>query len=299
MDGNVWRACDRTPRPPPTVTPMELSGTTAIVTGGASGIGAALATSLHRRGAAHVVVADLDLDGAADVADAVGGTAAALDVRDEQAVVDLVERTTRDHGPIGLFASNAGYVTVGGLEDNNDRIQHMWEVHVLAHIYAARAVIPSMAAAGGGHVLITASAAGLLSQIGSMAYTLTKHAAVALGEWLAISHHHQGIGVSILCPQAVRTDLLDNSPDRLADGATDPWASGPASGDGVLEPERVAELACEAVEAGRFLVLPHPEVATYVERKAGDIERWLDGMRRLQRALAGDGPLPGDALLDD
>jgi NAD(P)-dependent dehydrogenase (short-subunit alcohol dehydrogenase family) len=278
---------------------MELAGITAIVTGGASGIGAALATSLRRRGAGHVVVADLDAGGAAEVARAVEGTAVSLDVRDEEAIVDLVARTTRDHGPVGVFASNAGYVTLGGLEDDNARIQHMWEVHVMAHIYAARAVIPSMAASGSGHLLITASAAGLLSQIGSMAYTITKHAAVALGEWLAISHHHQGIGVSVLCPQAVRTDLLDNSPDELAGDGRDPWETGPASGDGVLEPGGVAELACDAIEADRFLVLPHSEVATYVQRKAGDVERWLAGMRRLQRALAGDGPLPGDALLGD
>ncbi len=270
-----------------------------IITGGGAGIGAALARELRRRNAGHIVVADLDGDRATEVAGAIGGGSAALDVGDEAALVELVERTTRDHGPIGLFVSNAGYVTLGGLEDDNARIERMWEVHVMAHIYAARAVVPSMVAAGGGHLLNTASAAGLLSQIGSMAYTITKHAAVALSEWLAITHHHQGIGVSVLCPQAVRTDLLSNSPDHLSGPGEDPWEGGTASGDGVLDPEHVAAVACDAVEEGRFLVLPHPEVATYMTRKAVDIERWLDGMRRLQRSLAGDGPLPGDRLIGD
>ena len=245
------------------------------------------------------MVADLDGDRAEEVAESVDGDAAVLDVSDEAAVADLVERTTVAHGPIGLFVSNAGFVTVGGLEDDNARIQRMWEVHVMAHIYAARAVIPSMAAAGEGHLLNTASAAGLLSQIGSMAYTITKHAAVALSEWLAITHHHQGIGVSVLCPQAVRTGLLDNSPDDLSGPGADPWEGGAASGDGVLDADHVAAVACDAVEEGRFLVLPHPEVATYVTRKSGDPERWLEGMRRLQTALAAGGPLPGDRLLGD
>ena len=276
---------------------MEIAGRNVIVTGGAAGIGAALARELRRRGAAHIVVADLDGSGAAEVAEAIGGSPAVLDVSDEAAIVDLVERTTRDHGPIGLFVSNAGFVTAGGLEDDNARIQRMWDVHVMAHVYAARAVVPSMAAAGGGHLLNTASAAGLLTQIGSMAYTITKHAAVALSEWLAITHHHQGIGVSVLCPQAVRTDLLSNSPDDLSGPGDDPWAGGAASGDGVLEADQVAEVACDAVETGRFLVLPHSEVATYLARKTDDIERWLDGMRRLQRALAGDGALPGDRIV--
>lgn len=270
-----------------------------IVTGGAAGIGAALARELRYRGAGHIVVADLDGAGAAEVAAAIGGTPAVLDVSDEAAIVELVERTTSTHGPIGLFVSNAGYVTIGGLEDDNARIQRMWEVHVMAHIYAARAVVPAMAAAGEGHLLNTASAAGLLSQIGSMAYTVTKHAAVALAEWLSIAHHHQGIGVSVLCPQAVRTDLLSNSPDELSGSGEDPWEGGAASGDGVMDADRVAAAACDAVEEGKFLVLPHPEVATYLARKTGDIDRWLDGMRRLQRALAGDGSLPGDLVLGD
>lgn len=276
---------------------MEIANQIAVVTGAGSGIGAALARAFDEREARHVVVADLDLDRAASVAESVGGSAVRLDVRDEEAIVELVADTQRHHGPIGIFASNAGFVTAGGLEDTNERIQDMWEVHVMSHIYAARAVVPSMAAHGGGYLLNTASAAGLLTQIGSLAYSITKHAAVALAEWLAITHRHQGIGVSVLCPQAVRTDILVNSPDDLAGDADDPWEGGVASGDGVLDPDVVAAACCEAIEHERFHVLPHEEVARYVAGKGADIERWLDGMMRLQDAIAQGGPLPGDAVL--
>ncbi len=274
---------------------MDLAGRVAIVTGGGSGIGESLAHALAAAGTAHVVIADIDGGAAAQVAAAVDGTAAEIDVRNEEAVIGLVAATEELHGPIGLFASNAGYVTVGGLEESNDRIQAMWEVHVMAHIYAARAVLPQMIANGSGYLLNTASAAGLLSQIGSMTYSVTKHAAVALAEWLAITHHHQGIGVSVLCPQAVRTNILANSPDAALAEA-DGFAGGVAARDGIVEPDEAARLCVEAIREERFWVLPHPEVADYVVRKAGDIDRWLSGMRRFQSALYPDGPLPGDAI---
>jgi short-subunit dehydrogenase len=199
--------------------------------------------------------------------------------------------------------SNAGFVTAAGVEDSNQAIQNMWEVHCMAHIYAARAVLPSMIANGGGYLLNTASAAGLLTQIGSMAYSVTKAAAVSLAEWLSISHYHQGIRVSVLCPQAVATNIVRNSPQRemaeaarAADDAAGSFEGGVASGDGVLDPNDVATLCLEAMRDERFLVLPHPEVATYVERKATDRDRWLAGMRRFQSALHPDGILPGDAI---
>jgi short-subunit dehydrogenase len=182
----------------------------------------------------------------------------------------------------------------------------MWDVHCMAHIYAARAVIPSMAANGGGYLLNTASAAGLLTQIGSLAYSVTKAAAVSIAEWISISHHHQGIRVSVLCPQAVATNIVRNSPQRsMADAAADTTADGDvgsleggvASRDGVLDPADVAQMCLDAIRDERFLILPHPEVATYVERKATDRDRWLAGMRRFQSALHPDGRLPGDALL--
>ncbi len=273
---------------------MELDNKVVVVTGAGSGIGEAIARAAHAAGARHVVVADLDGPEADRVASEIGGTAVAIDVRDEDAIRRLVEVTEDAHGPIGLFVSNAGYVTSAGLEDPNESIQRMWEVHCMSHIYAARAVLPSMIAQGEGYLLNTASAAGLLSQIGSMSYSITKAAAISLGEWLSISHHHQGIRVSVLCPQAVRTNIIKNSPDNV-DGA-DGFEGGVASGDGVVEAGDVAELCLDAIRNERFLVLPHPEVATYVERKAVDRDRWLAGMRRFQSALYPEGPLPGDAI---
>lgn len=277
---------------------MDMKDRVAIITGAGSGIGEALAHAVADAGAAHVMVADLDGDNAARVAADIGGTPAAIDVADEAAIVALVDATESAHGPIGLFASNAGFVTTGGLEDTNERIQHMWNVHVMAHVYAARAVVPQMIANEGGYLLNTASAAGLLTQIGSMAYSVTKGAAVSLAEYLAVTHHHQGIRVSVLCPQAVRTNIVANSPDDMvaADDADDSLDGGVAGGDGVLEPAETAQACIEAMAEERFWVLPHPEVAEYALRKATDVDRWLNGMRRYQGALHPDDPLPGDAM---
>ncbi len=270
---------------------MELRDKTVIVTGGASGIGKALAERFHTEGARHVVVADRDAEGAEAVAAAVGGSAAAIDVTDEAAIRDLVERTESEHGPIDLFVSNAGYVTVGGLEVPNAEITNMFDVHVMAHVYAARAVVPSMMARGEGYLLNTASAAGLLSQIGSLAYSVTKHAAVALAEWLAISYGDRGIRVSVLCPQAVESNIIANSPSRrTGDGF------GVAGVDGVLKAEDLAQTVVETLAEEKFWVLPHPEVAQYVERKAGDIDRWLAGMRRFQSRVFADEPGPAEWL---
>lgn len=274
---------------------MELNDRVVVVTGGGSGIGEAIARAAHDVGARHVVVADLDSEQAQRVATDIGGTAVGIDVRDEAAIKAMVESTEDAHGPIDLFVSNAGYVTSAGLEDPNESIQQMWEVHCLAHIYAARAVLPSMIANGEGYLLNTASAAGLLTQIGSMSYSITKAAAVSLAEWLSVTHHHQGIRVSVLCPQAVRTNIINNSPDHVG-GPDEDFDGGVAGGDGVLEPSDVANLCLEAIRDERFLVLPHPEVATYVERKATDRDRWLSGMRRYQTALHPDGNLPGDKI---
>jgi NAD(P)-dependent dehydrogenase (short-subunit alcohol dehydrogenase family) len=216
-----------------------------VVTGGGSGIGEALARSASDAGARHVVVADLHGDEAVRVATDIGGHRRRARRAGRGRHRPGWSRQTQDrHGPIDLFCSNAGIVSVGGVEEPDERIQAMWEIHVLSHIYAARAVLPSMIARGEGYLLNTASAAGLLTQIGSMAYSVTKHAAVALAEWLAVSHHHQGIRVSVLCPQAVRTNLLANSPVEVVE--TEIGASGPAGGDGVLEPADVARACLEA-----------------------------------------------------
>jgi len=250
---------------------MELRDRIAVVTGGASGIGAALARRFHAEGARHVVVADLDEAGAKKVAAGIGGTGVRVDVSDEAAIAQLVERTESDAGPIDLFVSNAGYVTLGGLEAPVEDLQRMFSVHVLAHLYAARAVVPRMAKRGGGHLLNTASAAGLLSQFGSLHYAVTKHAAVSLAEWIAITHGHQGIRVSVLCPQAVRTAMTADFEN-----------GGVAGVDGMIEPEAVADCTIEALDEERFLILPHPTVEKYLQNKIGDYDRWLAGMRRLR-----------------
>jgi NAD(P)-dependent dehydrogenase (short-subunit alcohol dehydrogenase family) len=273
---------------------MELNGRVVVITGGGSGIGEALARAAAGAGARHVVVADLNAAEAGRVAADIGGTPIEIDVSEEEQVNGLVERVEADYGPVDLFCSNAGFVTTAGLEESNETIQAMWEVHVLSHVYAARAAIPSMIARGEGYLLNTASAAGLLTQVGSMAYAITKHAAVALAEWLAITHHHQGIRVSVLCPQAVRTNIVTNSPSYRP--TTDTSGLGVAAVDGILEAGEVATLCLDAIAEERFWVLPHPEVASYVKRKADDIDRWLAGMRRFQANLYSDAPLPGDAI---
>ena len=265
---------------------MELQDKIIVITGGASGIGKALAERAHADGADHVVVVDRDEGGAAEVAMAVGGTAVGLDVTDEAAIVDLVRETERNIGPIDLFVSNAGYVTLGGLEAPVEDLNRMWEVHVLAHLYAAKAVIPSMADRGDGYLLNTASAAGLLSQFGSLHYAVTKHAAVALAEWIAITHGHQGIKVSVLCPQAVDTNIVANSPDAAA---TQAGGADVAGADGHLTAEEAVAVVVEALREERFHVLPHPEVGEYYRRKGDDVDRWIGGMQRWQeRMFVGD-----------
>ena len=278
-----------------TLPTMKLEDKVAIVTGGASGIGKALVERFHAEGARALVVVDRDADGAAEVAASVGGTSAAVDVTDEAAIGSLVNDTISAHGRVDVFVSNAGYVTQGGLEVSNDEIQRMWEVHVMSHIYAARACVPSMVANGGGYLLNTASAAGLLTQLGSLQYSVTKAAAVSLGEFLAITYGEQGIRVSMLCPQAVETNIIQNSPDNLSqDGGT----PGAAAGDGVLQPEQLADTVIECMDEERFLVLPHPEVQTYRERKASDVDRWIVGMQRFQsRLYANRDMTPADWLL--
>jgi NAD(P)-dependent dehydrogenase (short-subunit alcohol dehydrogenase family) len=276
---------------------MQIDNRIVVVTGGGSGIGEALAERCVAGGARHVVVADLSADRAAAVADRLGDRArgVGIDVADEAAVKALVADVLADQGAIDLFVSNAGYGKRGGLELSNADFERMWQVHTMAHVYAARAVLPSMIERGEGYLLNTASAAGLLTQMDSVIYAVTKHAAVALAEWLSINHHHQGIRVSVLCPQAVATNILAS----FDDDDTAKGSGGQAGGDGVLDPLVVADACLDAVAAERFLVLPHPEVATYFERKAGDYDRWLGGMRRYAGRLWGDSPggLPGDWLV--
>ena len=249
---------------------MKLAGKHAIVTGGANGIGRALARKFSAEGA-RVVIADLDLERASTLASEIDGLAAAVDVGDESSLRALVERAEREGGPIDLFCSNAGIGVLGGVEVENEHWQEIWEVNVMAHVYAARAVLPSMLERGEGYLLNTASAAGLLTQIDSACYSVTKHAAVGFAEWLAVSYGDRGIAVSVLCPQAVRTAMTAES----ANG-------GVAGVDGMIEPEEVADCVIEALGEERFMILPHPTVAKYLQNKVGDYDRWLSGMRRLR-----------------
>jgi NAD(P)-dependent dehydrogenase (short-subunit alcohol dehydrogenase family) len=250
---------------------MRLQDKVVVVTGGANGIGRALCRRFAAEGA-KVTIADLKADAAPAQAGEIGATAIPVDVSSEAQVALLVQQVTQQHGAIDLFCSNAGIGAKGGLDASDEIWQRSWQINVMAHFYAARAVLPGMLARGQGYLLQTVSAAGLLTQLGSAPYAVTKHAALALAEWLSITYGDQGIRVSALCPQGVRTDML-----RRAE-----FGGGSFLLETALEPEQVAEAVVQGLEAERFLILPHPEVAEYFQRKAGDYERWLRGMRRLQ-----------------
>lgn len=264
---------------------MELQDKLAVVTGGGNGIGAALVRRFHDEGARLVVVADVDGDAAHAVADEVDGVAVAADVGNEAGNRQLVE-TALQHGPIDLLCLNAGIARNGGVDAADEDWQRSWDVNVMAHVWAVRHALPSMLERAEGHILVTASAAGLLSNVGAAPYSVTKHGAVALAEWLSITHGDDGIGVSCLCPQGVRTNMLfpEGADD---DGATDP-ALAAVRAQGVLEPEDVADAVVAGLREGRFLILPHPEVADYVEARASNREGWLGAMRRLQARISGD-----------
>ncbi|HMK65082.1 MAG TPA: SDR family oxidoreductase [Thermodesulfobacteriota bacterium] len=254
---------------------MKIKDKVVVVTGGASGIGEALCRRFAKEGARAVVVSDVNGPLSETVAQSINGLAFRCDVRQEEEVKGLVNFAEETCGSIDFYCSNAGIIAIGGVEAANDEWQRIWEINVMAHVYAGRAVIPKMIERGGGAFMITASAAGLLSQIGSAPYSVTKHAAVGLAENLSITYGDQGIKVFALCPQAVRTAMA--GPD-----------GGVAAVDGLMEPAQLAESVIEGLDKESFLILPHPEVKTYMERKVSDYDRWLQGMRRLQaRFLSG------------
>jgi len=256
---------------------VEIANRNIVVTGGGNGIGRALCERFAAEGARRVTVVDLDEDGARAVADRIGGSARRVDVGSREEVVALVREVEREVGPIDLFASNAGIAIPGGPEVPVDAWQKIWDVNVMAHVHAAHAVLPSMLDRGEGYLLNTASAAGLLSQIGSAPYAVTKHAAVAFAEWLSITYGDRGIRVSALCPQAVRTAMT-----------ADMENGGVAGVDGMIEPEELAEVTVRGLAEERFLILPHESVRGYYERKGQDIDRWLAGMRRLASRFGED-----------
>jgi NAD(P)-dependent dehydrogenase (short-subunit alcohol dehydrogenase family) len=254
---------------------MEIKNKIVVVTGAASGIGRELARRFKKEGAKLVVCSDRNGEGAAAVAKEIGGVAFTTDVGKEEDIQHLIDTVEKDHGPIDLFCSNAGIGYGGGAEVANDKWDRIWDINVMAHVWAARHLVPRMIARGGGYLFSTASAAGLLSQIGSAPYAVTKHAAIGLAEWLSITHGDQGIKVSVLCPQAVRTAMTAGN------------EGGVASIDGMMEPDVVAEACVRAIEKEEFLILPHPEVLQYMRNKTNDYGRWLGGMRKLNRRFQG------------
>jgi NAD(P)-dependent dehydrogenase (short-subunit alcohol dehydrogenase family) len=249
---------------------MNVSGASVVVTGGGNGIGAALARRFTDDGA-RVVIADVDERGMEAVSRATGAVAVRCDVTQPAEIESLVDTAESTFGPIDLFCSNAGVILIEGLETSDAGWRRVMDINVMAHVWATRILVPRMVERGGGYLLHTASAAGLLTQIGSVSYAVTKHAVVALAEWIAVTYGSQGIKVSVLCPQAVRTNMTAGVEN-----------GGVAGVDGMLEPEDIATAVTEGLADERFLILPHPQVLEYFRRKGSDYDRWIAGMQRLQ-----------------
>jgi NAD(P)-dependent dehydrogenase (short-subunit alcohol dehydrogenase family) len=255
---------------------VELAGKHVVVTGAASGIGRACAARFVAEGA-RVVAADRDQARVRAVGEEIGALAVGADVSRESEITALIAAAQEHHGPIDLFFSNAGVAGPGGGPEAPDAaLQETWEINVMAHVWAARALLPAWLERGEGYLLSTASAAGLLTQVSALAYSITKHAAVALAEWLSITYGDAGINVSCLCPQGVRTPMLDVALE-------DPIGAAPLLAGGVMEPDEVAAVVVEGVRDERFLILPHAEVANHMALKGAQPERWLKGMRKLVR----------------
>jgi NAD(P)-dependent dehydrogenase (short-subunit alcohol dehydrogenase family) len=257
---------------------VKLTDKVVVVTGGARGIGRAMVRRFALENPRALVIADRDADAAEAVAREVGGLAVRCDVGREADNRELVRRATEAYGGIDVFCANAGIAVAGGLETPDAEWQRIFDVNVMSHVWAARAVVPGMLARGGGYWLATASAAGLLTMVGGVPYAVSKHAVVALSEWLAVTYGARGLRVSCLCPLFVNTDMLHGVLTEA--GGASIAASGP-----VIEAAEVADAVVAGLDAERFLILPHAEVKTFFERKASDYDRWLQGMRRLQQAL--------------
>jgi NAD(P)-dependent dehydrogenase (short-subunit alcohol dehydrogenase family) len=256
---------------------MELSARHVVVTGGAGGIGRALVRRLDAEGARAIVVADRDLENAQRMAEEVGGLAIELDAGRQESVRSLVEQATAAFGPIDIFISNAGVPgAAGGPEASDELWDEAWRVNVMAHVWASRALLPEMLERGEGYLINTASAAGLLTQVSSLIYSVTKHAAVSLAEWLTIEYGDAGIRVSCICPQGVRTPMLDLAME-------DPAGAAALTAGGLIEPEDAAEAIVDGIRAERLLILTHENVAGFLALKGSDPERWLRGMRRIVR----------------
>ena len=257
---------------------MNLQNKIVVVTGAGSGIGRALVVRFKAEGAKHVVSVDINPESAEQTADLIGDRSFEADVSNESDVARLIKMTEEQVGPIDLFCSNAGIGLGKDLHSaTNEDWQKSWDINVMSHVYAARHLVPRMIERGGGYFLNTASAAGVLNQIGSATYGVTKHAAVGFGEWLAIHHKHEGIKVSMLCPQAVRTAMYRQGTD----------SSAAAGVDGVMEPEELADVVVRELEKESFMILPHPIVLEYMRNKTSNYDRWIGGMHKLMRKIAG------------
>ncbi len=254
---------------------MDLNGKTVVITGAASGIGKGLAERFSVEGA-RVICADIDLEGARSVARQIGGTAFSCDVSKENDIRVLIETVEDTIAPIDLFCANAGILTFGGLDVPDEDWDRIWRINVMSHVWTARHLIPRMLARGSGYLMVTASAAGLLNIPGAAPYGVTKHAAVGFAEWVALTYRDRGIRVSVLCPQAVRSEMTRGFEDSVA------------TIDGMLEPADVAQSCVEALAEERFLILPHPQVSDYVRLKAEDHDRWLDGMNKIDQQFVRD-----------
>jgi NAD(P)-dependent dehydrogenase (short-subunit alcohol dehydrogenase family) len=254
---------------------MQLKNKVVVVTGGGNGIGRALCRRFAAEGAKAVVVSDVNSAAATVVADEIGGMTVQADIARESEVKRLVQQTLGKYGVIDCFCSNAGILIDGGEEQPDAEWQRIWEINVMSHIYAARAVLPGMLARGEGYLLQTVSAAGLLTTIGAAPYSVTKHAALGFAEWLSVTYGDRGIKVSALCPQGVRTDMLMNDDSGVAEFLRQT----------ALDPEQVADAVVKGFAEERFLILPHAIVGEYFQHKATDYERWLRGMRQLQAMI--------------
>ncbi len=260
---------------------MEIKGKIAVITGAAQGIGRALCEALHKAGAKHVVAVDLKREGAEETAKITNGTAMQCDVSDQAQIEAMIDRVEAEIGPIDLFCSNAG--VLNGLDLSFENIafasteewNRAWAVNVMAHVHAARHLVPKMKARGGGYFMHTASAAGLLNQVGSATYGVTKHAAVGFAEALAFGHKDDNIRVTVLCPQGVDTEMVRGSGEN------------PATADGILSTQEVAEETLQAIRDEKFLVLPHKLVSKYMQNKVSDYDRWIAGMAKLQAMYRG------------
>ncbi len=260
---------------------MELKDKVVVITGAGSGIGRAMAVRFKEEGAKHIVAVDINKNNVQATADLVGCHAMTADVSSESDMLKVIEETEANWGPIDLFCSNAGVGIAPRLDSANHEWQKSWDINVMAHVYISRHLVPRMVARGSGYFLITSSAAGLLNQIGGASYGVTKHAAVGFGEWLAIHYQHQGIKVSMLCPQAVRTAMT------TAGDAQETAQIQSASIDGMIEPEEAMESVVQGLRDECFLILPHAVVLDYIRGKTADYDRWLGGMNKLMRSLTG------------